>query len=159
MKKERSKELFSPESCSPVLSGGIRDFTVHGTEPVPLHIYHQDYAHGGLSVPFHWHKELEWIWVEKGTLTLTLKTETRTISEGTFLFINSHELHQLCSIGTPISYINQYRVTQAADLLTGSSLSILEIALDTGFESPSYFASIFRRTFGMSPEEYRKAMP
>ena len=76
MKKERSKELFSPESCSPVLSGGIRDFTVHGTEPVPLHIYHQDYAHGGLSVPFHWHKELEWIWVEKGTLTLTLKTET-----------------------------------------------------------------------------------
>ena len=71
MKKERSKELFSPESCSPVLSGGIRDFTVHGTEPVPLHIYHQDYAHGGLSVPFHWHKELEWIWVEKGTLTLT----------------------------------------------------------------------------------------
>ena len=66
MKKERSKELFSPESCSPVLSGGIRDFTVHGTEPVPLHIYHQDYAHGGLSVPFHWHKELEWIWVEKG---------------------------------------------------------------------------------------------
>ena len=56
MKKERSKELFSPESCSPVLSGGIRDFTVHGTEPVPLHIYHQDYAHGGLSVPFHWHK-------------------------------------------------------------------------------------------------------
>ena len=42
MKKERSKELFSPESCSPVLSGGIRDFTVHGTEPVPLHIYHQD---------------------------------------------------------------------------------------------------------------------
>lgn len=99
MKKERSKELFSPESCSPVLSGGIRDFTVHGTEPVPLHIYHQDYAHGGLSVPFHWHKELEWIWVEKGTLTLTLKTETRTISEGTFLFINSHELHQLCSIG------------------------------------------------------------
>ena len=95
MKKERSKELFSPESCSPVLSGGIRDFTVHGTEPVPLHIYHQDYAHGGLSVPFHWHKELEWIWVEKGTLTLTLKTETRTISEGTFLFINSHELHQI----------------------------------------------------------------
>ena len=60
---------------------------------------------------------------------------------------------------TPISYINQYRVTQAADLLTGSSLSILEIALHTGFESPSYFASIFRRTFGMSPEEYRKAMP
>ena len=106
MKKERSKELFSPESCSPVLSGGIRDFTVHGTEPVPLHIYHQDYAHGGLSVPFHWHKELEWIWVEKGTLTLTLKTETRTISEGTFLFINSHELHQLCPFGSPCPCIS-----------------------------------------------------
>ena len=60
---------------------------------------------------------------------------------------------------TPISYINQYRVTQAADLLTGSSLPLLEIAPATGIVSPSYSASLLRRTIGLSPEEYRKAMP
>ena len=31
--------------------------------------------------------------------------------------------------------------------------------LNVKFPLGSYFASIFRRTFGMSPEEYRKAMP
>lgn len=296
-------------------SDAIRDFTVHGTAQVPLQVYHQHYEHGGLSVPFHWHKEMEWIWVEKGNLSLTLESETRTISEGTFLCINSHELHQLRSIGdtpsvhhalvflpeilscsyldscetdwispllsrelflpafpleslanafhepkqfstqlcrlfleilsaydtqfpgwflqvksglyqilalfaqnhlfvpqnnissqrkekasqckeilryiqnhydrkiqlaelsavldmnpqyfcrffkaqfqmTPISYINYYRAAQAAKLLSSSSLSVLEISLHSGFENPSYFASIFRRYFGVSPEQYRKA--
>ena len=41
---------------------GIRDYTIHGTELAPFHIYHQNYIHGGLQVPFHWHKEIEIIW-------------------------------------------------------------------------------------------------
>lgn len=47
---------------------GMKDYTIHGTELEPFHIYHQIYEHGGLQVPFHWHKEMEWIWVEKGSL-------------------------------------------------------------------------------------------
>ena len=27
---------------------GIRDYTIHGTELAPFHIYHQNYIHGGL---------------------------------------------------------------------------------------------------------------
>ena len=86
MKKERSKELFSPESCSPVLSGGIRDFTVHGTEPVPLHIYHQDYAHGGLSVPFHWHKEFD----ENGNPTKIFKMNNRDKGDSIIMIQNTY---------------------------------------------------------------------
>ena len=51
---------------------GMKDYTIHGTELEPFHIYHQIYEHGGLQVPFHWHKEMEWIWVEKGSLELKL---------------------------------------------------------------------------------------
>ena len=59
---------------------GIRDYTIHGTELAPFHIYHQNYIHGGLQVPFHWHKEIEIIWVEQGQLELTLGTVTNCIS-------------------------------------------------------------------------------
>ena len=46
-----------------------------------------------------------------------------------------------------------------AEVYTGADRLDTEVCEACGFESPSYFASIFRRTFGMSPEEYRKAMP
>ena len=48
---------------------GIRDYTIHGTELEPFHIYHQNYIHGGLQVPFHWHKEIEIIWVGEWIIT------------------------------------------------------------------------------------------
>ena len=78
---------------------GMKDYTIHGTELEPFHIYHQIYEHGGLQVPFHWHKEMEWIWVEKGSLELTLGTQRKILQEQDFVMINSYELHQLRSIG------------------------------------------------------------
>ena len=77
---------------------GIKDYTIHGTELEPFHLYHQIYKHGGLQVPFHWHKEMEWIWVEKGSLELTLGIHRRILQEQDFVMINSYELHQLRSI-------------------------------------------------------------
>ena len=63
---------------------GIRDYTIHGTELEPFHIYHQNYIHGGLQVPFHWHKEIEIIWVEQGPLELTLGTQHKVLKERDF---------------------------------------------------------------------------
>lgn len=82
---------------------GIRDYTIHGTELEPFHIYHQNYIHGGLQVPFHWHKEIEIIWVEQGQLELTLGTQHKVLKERDFVMINSYELHQLQSIGNTAS--------------------------------------------------------
>ena len=82
---------------------GMKDYTIHGTELEPFHIYHQIYEHGGLQVPFHWHKEMEWIWVEKGSLELTLGTQRKILQKQDFVMINSYELHQLRSIGNTSS--------------------------------------------------------
>lgn len=81
----------------------MKDYTIHGTELEPFHIYHQIYEHGGLQVPFHWHKEMEWIWVEKGSLELTLGTQRKILQKQDFVMINSYELHQLRSIGNTSS--------------------------------------------------------
>ena len=84
---------------------GMKDYTIHGTELEPFHIYHQIYEHGGLQVPFHWHKEMEWIWVEKGSLELTLGTQRKILQKQDFVMINSYELHQLRRSATHLRFI------------------------------------------------------
>ncbi len=58
---------------------------------------------------------------------------------------------------TPIAYLNRYRVNQAKRLLTETTRSITEIALEVGFSDSGYFSRVFRREVGCSPEAYRRA--
>ncbi|MGC9335035.1 MAG: helix-turn-helix domain-containing protein, partial [Anaerolineae bacterium] len=58
---------------------------------------------------------------------------------------------------TPIAYLNRYRVNQAKQLLTGTSKSVTEIALEVGFSDSGYFSRVFRREVGLSPDAYRQA--
>ena len=59
--------------------------------------------------------------------------------------------------GTTISrYITEVRLCKAKQLLLGTSLSISEIALDTGYCDISHFSRVFKEEYGDSPLEYRK---
>lgn len=57
---------------------------------------------------------------------------------------------------TPVAYINLYRVQQAAVLLTSTNKKLMEITLDVGFSSSSYFIGIFKQHYGCTPSSYRK---
>lgn len=55
-------------------------------------------------------------------------------------------------------FYRRRRLERARILLIHSNLSILDIALSTGFQSTSYFSTAFRREFGDTPQaERRKA--
>lgn len=56
---------------------------------------------------------------------------------------------------SPIQYLIRYRISRACHLLRDTSLSILEISSQCGFESPSYFTKMFRQHMGCTPREYR----
>jgi AraC-like DNA-binding protein len=56
------------------------------------------------------------------------------------------------------SYLRQLRLSNAAELLVGTSLSMGEIADAVGYADASQFAKAFRRVYGVSPSRYR-AMP
>ena len=56
---------------------------------------------------------------------------------------------------SPISYLNEYRLKQAAKLLTFTEKSVARIAEETGFESSSYFCRKFKALYGMTPKDYR----
>lgn len=53
-------------------------------------------------------------------------------------------------------YVNSRRLEYAKELLTNSGLSVTRIALDTGFGSSRTFFREFKRTYGVSPGEFRR---
>lgn len=59
---------------------------------------------------------------------------------------------------TPIKYVKQYRILQAAKLLTSTTQKIIDIGTMCGFQEMSYFAKSFREQMGCTPSEYRQKM-
>ncbi|UPK41511.1 AraC family transcriptional regulator [Paenibacillus pabuli] len=57
---------------------------------------------------------------------------------------------------TPNSYLTRYRIQKSCEMLKETKRSISEIALACGFQSASYFSSIFRKQMGLIPQSYRK---
>ncbi|MBK8805902.1 MAG: response regulator [Bacteroidales bacterium] len=55
---------------------------------------------------------------------------------------------------TPVEYILNYRLQKAEILLRKGKLRVSEIAYETGFSNPKYFATTFRKKYGMTPSEY-----
>ena len=54
------------------------------------------------------------------------------------------------------SYLKNYRVNKAKELLVGTQMKQYEIALQVGYTDSKYFGKVFRESTGYSPAEYRK---
>ena len=63
---------------------------------------------------------------------------------------------QSCIQKTPFEYLLDYRVQIAEKLLQTTTLSITEIALQTGFSNSAYFTKVFKALRKISPSQYRK---
>jgi len=59
---------------------------------------------------------------------------------------------------SPIQFVTRERVTRAQQLIRKTSRSLIEIALEVGYTSPSHFAQVFRRVAGTTPTEFRNAL-
>jgi YesN/AraC family two-component response regulator len=55
----------------------------------------------------------------------------------------------------PSELIRRTRLQQAARLLEARAGNVSEVALEVGFNNPSYFAECFRKQFGVSPARFR----
>lgn len=58
---------------------------------------------------------------------------------------------------TPTEYINDIRITKAAELLLNSNMKIIDIAISCGYDNISYFIKRFKKEKHISPSEYRKS--
>ena len=57
----------------------------------------------------------------------------------------------------PHRYLVRLRIERAQELLERATLPIIEVGLCCGFQSPSYFATTFKKLTGMSPRAWRVA--
>lgn len=57
---------------------------------------------------------------------------------------------------SPSQYFIEMRMETARQLLLASDLSIIDIALEVGYSSPSHFAQVFKRHSGTTPRAYRQ---
>jgi AraC-like DNA-binding protein len=83
----------------------LKENSIHGSPLFPLHVYSKVRDKGrGYHVDYHWHEELEFIFVEEGVMEVTINSEMRQVTKGNFIFINSGDLHQITSTGPSIHH-------------------------------------------------------
>lgn len=56
-------------------------------------------------------------------------------------------------------YVNRLRLNYAKNLLLSSEKSIIDVALDSGFENVTYFNRCFKQESGLTPTEFRRQRP
>lgn len=58
---------------------------------------------------------------------------------------------------SPIEFLMHYRIRRSLKLLMDSNHNITQVAINSGFQSPSYYSELFRHYMGMTPSEYVKS--
>lgn len=53
-------------------------------------------------------------------------------------------------------YIRDRRLEHACQMLKKNNMSIMDVQVACGFDSPGYFSRVFKQKYNMSPSEYRK---
>ncbi len=56
---------------------------------------------------------------------------------------------------SPLEYLTDIRIKNAAKLLTHSDMSVAEIAESVGFSDPSYFGRVFKKKMKVSPKKFQ----
>lgn len=59
---------------------------------------------------------------------------------------------------TFVEYLTQLRMDEARRLLTQTGRSIQEIAEQVGYDDPSYFCKVFKKSAGVTPNRFRKGI-
>lgn len=58
---------------------------------------------------------------------------------------------------SPLEYVTNLRMNMARELLSGTKLDIASVAEAAGYQDCRYFSRLFKKRFGCTPREYRRA--
>ncbi|MBB6734650.1 AraC family transcriptional regulator [Cohnella zeiphila] len=92
--------------------------------------------------------------VEKNALdvNLSLQNIASNFKMSTAYVGRIFKQYEKMSVG---DYINGHRLEKAREMLLGSDFSVKEIADYLGFNNSSYFITLFKKRFGVTPKDYR----
>ena len=83
-------------------------------------------------------------------ISITTIADSLGVSEGHL----SHVFKKETSY-TVLSYLTQYRIQKAMELLRDCRCKVYEVAEQVGYRDVTYFSSTFKKVAGMSPSEYQ----
>lgn len=76
------------------ISNNRLEITQHGTTDFPVAFYETDMIKNVMGyLPLHWHEEVQFIWVTKGSIEFTVNQISHILNTGDGLFINSGCIH------------------------------------------------------------------
>ena len=55
----------------------------------------------------------------------------------------------------PNAYLTRYRINKSLEMLRETKMSVIEVSMACGFQSPSYFTQVFQKEVGSTPRDYR----
>ncbi len=73
------------------------------------------------------------------------------------MFVSRRQLHRKLQAITdqgPGEFIRSFRLKRAAQLLLENKLSVTQVALEVGFESPGHFTRAFKKYFNILPSDF-----
>lgn len=85
--------------------------------------------------------------------TMTVDTIAESFRMGRTSFYN--KVRNLKGI-TPNEYLREARLNAAAQILREEDANVSEVCYRVGFGNPQYFATSFKKKYGMTPKEYQK---
>lgn len=81
----------------------LRETIPHGSEEYPFRYYLEDvWDFDFHCIDWHWHPEVEFVLIEKGTMELLVGSERYIVGAGTGIFINSQVIHKFEAAGSVI---------------------------------------------------------
>lgn len=81
----------------------LRETILHGSEEYPFRYYLEDvWDFDFHCIDWHWHPEVEFVLIKKGTMELLVGSERYIVGAGTGIFINSQVIHKFEAAGSVI---------------------------------------------------------
>ncbi len=81
---------------------GIRENISRGTPDFPLNVY--SFKTNAVNVVYHWHSEIEMVYLEKGEFTVTVNNDSFRAFSGDIILINGGELHAMNENGSRVKF-------------------------------------------------------
>ncbi|WP_070000418.1 AraC family transcriptional regulator [Cellulosilyticum sp. I15G10I2] len=95
----------------------LKEHKQHGENMLPIALYTVTHYETGQILPYHWHNELEFIYLSNGEAVFTIDNEVFTVQAGECIFVNGGQIHSGFSKTTDCAY---FSVVFNTELLTHS---------------------------------------
>jgi len=136
------------QKCSLNLNSAGKELQPHGTVEFPCAAYSGIYTEKPeVFVPWHWHEEIELVYIKEGALQLKLQADSFFLKKGDCFAINSNAIHYAAA--SP--FCELLTIVFSPTLITGNSKSVYAQKYMLPLTSNSSFNGYPLRTDSVAP--------